>query len=157
HRGKTEQNGVIAEVTGDARLCYGLRGPADRTCDHHDRRFRPAPGRLGGELQHGPMEAGLTDLGLRGVDADRQTSGTGLYVIARQRALRDGVELAALVERERMRGNHGPAPQGFEHWSWPIVERQAHHANSGPATAKICRALSIGGYAPRSMRMKPRG
>ena len=104
---------MVAERAGSARLLDGLGGLADDAGDHHQRALGPGPGRLGGQLQHGAVEADVPDLELRGVHANGEPAGAGIDVVARQRPLRGAIELALLVERQRMRRQHGaPAQDG---------------------------------------------
>ena len=90
-------------VCASAMACCGRAG------EPRDHRHRPlGPGRRGfrRELQHRPIQPDLADRELRGVDADGQPAGAGIEVIARQRPLMPGVELAVGVERQRMRGDY---------------------------------------------------
>ena len=57
---------------------------------------------------------------LRGVHTHREAAGAGIGVIAGERALAAGVEPARGIERERMGGDHGAAPEGGEHFGGQI-------------------------------------
>ena len=111
HGAEAQEHGVVAERAGDAGLGLGLRGLADDAGDHHQRAPRPVLRCLGCQLQHRAVEADIADLELRGVHADREPAGAGIDVIARKRALRGAIELTPFVERQGVRGDHGPAAQ----------------------------------------------
>ena len=64
--------------------------------------------RLHGELQHRPVEADVADRELRGVDADRETAGAGIEIVAGERALPARIELAL---RRRARADAPESPR----------------------------------------------
>ena len=76
------------------------------------------------ELQHRPVEPGVADRELGGMHADREPAGAGVEIVARERALAAGVELAAGIERERMRRDHGA-----------LAQRRQARAAASPASA----------------------
>ena len=106
HRRETEQPGMIADTARDLGFRDGLSCRAGETCDQRQRPLGPGVRGFGGQFQHRPVQADVADRKLRGVDADRETAGAGVDVIARQRALMDGIKRASGVERQRMRGEH---------------------------------------------------
>ena len=118
---------------------------------------------LGRQLQHRAVEADIADLELRGVHADREPAGAGIDVVARKGALRGAVELAPLVERQRVRGDNRPAAQDGQDVGRQLVPVQSTHlqplaemphASSGPARAMMRLPSSTAGAVPRSIRMK---
>ena len=128
HRGEAEQSRVIADAARDLGLGDGLPGRAGEACDQRQRPLGPARRRLGGELQHRPVQADVADRELRGVDADREPAGAGVDVIARQRALMDGIEAAIGVERQRMRGDHRALGDQAPHLGFDVA--MMHGASS---------------------------
>ena len=61
------------------------------------------------------------DFKLRGMNADRDTAGSGGDVVASQRSLAAFVEFAVTVQGKRVRRDDGPFPQVFEDflgWRW---------------------------------------
>jgi len=58
---------------------------------------------------------------LRGVDADREPAGAGIEIIAGERALAAGIELAIRRERERMGGDDHALAQRGEHLRGPVL------------------------------------
>ena len=127
HGAEAQQHRVVAERTRDARLLHGLRRPADHAGDHHQRPLRPRCCRLGGKLQHRAVEADVADLELRRMHADRQPAGAGVDVVARQRPLRGGIELALLVERQGMGGDHRAPAQDGQHVGGNVGPGRAAH------------------------------
>jgi hypothetical protein len=125
-RCERKEAGVIAEGARDLRLLDRLRRAADEPRDHDLRRARPFGGAAHGELQHRLEQAGLADGELGGVDADREPARAGVEVVARERALAAGVELAIGVERERMRRDHHALAQRGEHLRRPILPVRRH-------------------------------
>jgi hypothetical protein len=90
---------------------------------------------------------------LRGVDANGQSTGAGIEIIARQRSLMPDIERTVGVEGERMRredravGDQLP-DFGFD---FAMMHDGASYPNSGPATANGSCAGETGA-GPKRMR-----
>ena len=76
-----------------------------------------------GKLQHRPVEPGLADRELRGVDADREPARAGIEIVAGQRPLPPRIELALGIERQRMRRNDDALAQQRQHLRRPVGAR----------------------------------
>src|ERR1700686_2457679 len=137
HRREAEQAGVIADAARDFGFRDRLSCWTREARDQRERALGPGGGRLGGELQLRAVETDVADGELRGVDADGQPACAGIDVIARQRALMHGVELAAGIERERMGGKPRAVGDQAPHlgFNLAVVHGKYPYPNSGPATA----------------------
>ena len=87
---------MIAEFARELRLLNRLRGAADHAGDHDRRDGAPIRRRVHRKLEHRPIEPGLADRELRGVDADREPAGAGIEIVASERTLPPRIELALL-------------------------------------------------------------
>ena len=110
-RRQRQQHGVITERARRSRFLDRLRRLADRARDHDQRPVGPVARRTDGEFEDRPIEPDLADGELRGMDAHRESAGTGVEVVAAQGALRRPVEVPVGVERQRVRGDDGALPQ----------------------------------------------
>jgi hypothetical protein len=127
-RGERQQAGMVAEAAGDLGFLHRPRRGPGQARDQDRRLACPVGGGALGELQHRREQAGLADGELRGVDTDREPAGASVEIVARQRALPARVELAAGVERERMRRDrHAPAQRG-EHLRRPVLPARCHQS-----------------------------
>ena len=147
HGGEREQPGVIAEAARRLCLAHRLRGAPGEPGDHDRRRGRPLGGAAHRQLQHRPVEPGVADRELGGVDADREPAGAGVEVVAGQRALAAGVELALGIERERMRRDHDAPAQRRQHLRGPVLPAQSHRGSSSNQTVT---------YSSRQLRCQRR-
>ena len=85
---------MIADAARDLGFRDRLAGRAHQTRDQRERPLGPGGRGFRGKFKHRPVQADVSDGELRGVDADREPAGAGVDVIAGQRALVEGVELA---------------------------------------------------------------
>jgi hypothetical protein len=120
---------VIAEPTRDLRFPHGLFGPADDAGDHDDRTVRPFLGAAHGKLEHRLIEPRLTDGELRGVNADRKSSGSGVEIVPAQCPLPARIESTLRIERQRMRRDDGSLSQRGEHLRGPVGDAQTHRSD----------------------------
>ena len=125
-RGERQEPRVIAEPARDLRLAHRLRRAAGKPRNHDRSGARPVGGGAHGELEHRLEQASLADGELGGVDADRQPTGAGVEIVARERALASRVEPAIGVEGERMRRDHHALAQRGEHPGRPVLPAQRH-------------------------------
>jgi len=102
---QAEQASVITQSRGQARFRHGLRGAADDPGDHHQGTIGPGRGGLGRASQDRFVEARFANGKLRRVDADRETAGARVEIIAGECALPPLVETALLIERQQVRRN----------------------------------------------------
>ena len=128
---------MIADAARDLRFRDRLLRRSGEAGDHRQRPLGPGCGRLGGEFQHRPVQADVADRELRGVHADREPAGAGVDVVARQRALMAGIELALGVERQRMRGEYRAVGDQTPHLGFDVamMHGATPYPYSGPATA----------------------
>jgi hypothetical protein len=153
HRREAEQPGMIADA--DRGLCFS-DGLLRRTgkAGHH-RQWALGPGFSGfrRQFQHRPVQADIADSELRGVNADRKATRTGVEVIARQGALVSGIERAVGIECQRMRGDHRSLGNQLPHlgFDFAVMHLDCSYPNSGPATAN---GSSAGVVVARPKRMR---
>src|ERR1700744_2294853 len=137
HRCEAEQPGMIADAA--RRFCFGNRllCRTDQAGNHRQRPSGPGGGGLGGELEHLAVHAGLADRELRSVNTDRKATGAGVDIIAAQRALVPDIELAAGIQRQRMRGEYGAVRDQLAYLGLDLamMHEARSYPNSGPATA----------------------
>ena len=132
-RREAHENGVVAELACDSRLGDRLLAAPGDSGDEEERPRRPRARRLDRELEHRAVEPDVADRELRGVDADGETAGAGVEVVARECSLAALVEAAIGVERERVGGDHGSGAEDRERLGGNVLP--AHQPSSGPAIA----------------------
>ena len=139
--------------TRGLRLRDGLLRRTGEAGDHRQRPLGPGCRGFRRQFQHRPVQADIADRELRGVNADRQSAGAGVDVIARQRALMPGVERAVGIERQRMRGDHRSLGDQLPHLGFDLAMMHGGYSypNSGPATAN---GSSAAGVVARPKRMR---
>jgi hypothetical protein len=120
-RGERQEPGVVTEIARDARFLQGLGGIAAQARNHDCLAALPFPRAAHCVLQHRLVVPRLANGELGRMDADRQSAGTGVEVVAGQRALARSIKPAVTVERQRMRRNNRPFAQGREHLRRPIL------------------------------------
>jgi hypothetical protein len=130
HRRQRQHAGVVSMLQRELRLGDGLRRAAGQAGDQDHRALRLVAHRLRGQFQHRAVEAGFADRELRGVHAHRQAAGAGGEVVACQRTLAPRIEPARRVQRQRVRRNHGAAPQQREHLIRQVGPVSGHQGNS---------------------------
>jgi len=86
------------------------------------------------------------------VDTDREAARAGVKIIARERALAAGVELALGVERERMRRDHHALAQRGEHVRRPILPVRRHELVSLACPDCIANDIDVITFAARGKR-----
>src|SRR5262249_21385162 len=139
-----EETGVIAYASRDIGFGQRLFGRPRQARDQRQRPRGPVRRCFGRKLQHRSVQPDLANRELRGVDADCQSTASGVDVVPCQRALMDLVELAVGVECERMRGQNGAlGDQMLPLGLYLTVMHLTSYPNSGPATAN-------GNCSPRS-------
>ncbi len=144
---------MVADATCSLRLRNGLPGRTGEACDHRDWPLGPRSRGLRRQLQHRPVQADVADRELGGVNANGQSTGAGIEIIARQRPLMPDVERAVGIERERMRREYRAVGDQLPNVSldFAMVHDGASYPNSGPATAN---GSCAGGAVGRPKRMR---
>ncbi len=112
HRRQRQHAGVIAMLERQLRFGKRLRRAARQPGDHHQRALRPLARRARRQFQHRLVQPHFANRELRRMHPHRQATRTGVDVVARQRALTHGIELARSVQRQRVRRDDAtPAQQ----------------------------------------------
>ena len=144
---------MVADATRGLRFRDGLLGRAGEARDHRNWPLGPRGRGLRRQFQHRAVQADVADRELGGVNADGQSAGAGIEIIARQRPLMPDVERTVGVECERMRREHRAVGDQLANFGFDLamVHEGTSYPNSGPATAN---GSCAGGTMARPKRMR---